>query len=83
MICKQSCQAIYILIMKGSILIFLARYAAKILRIRMQKKEVLVHFAGWQSKWDVWLPHNSERIRFPKEVKEKVFLWWLPFFHLS
>ena len=48
------------------------------MKLRLEQKEVLVHFDGWNSRFDVWLPYNSEKLRAPKlfvsksKVKEKV-----------
>ena len=47
--------------------------------MKQATKEMLIHFDGWNSRYDVWLPHNSPRIRIIQtdpiikhKVKEKV-----------
>lgn len=32
---------------------------------------MLIHFDGWNSRYDVWLPYNSPRIRMPLKSKSK------------
>jgi len=49
---------------------FCYRYGARVLKVNPAKKELLVHFDGWNSRYDVWLPPNSPRIRIPLS-KEK------------
>lgn len=54
---------------------FLCRYWARAVKVNSKKREILVHFDGWGSRFDEWLPTNSPRIRVPppdKTKKEKV-----------
>jgi len=40
-------------------------YSAKIVKTRMEKdggKSVLIHFQGWQSRYDEWIDVNSDRL---------------------
>ena len=54
-----------------STLIISFRYDAKIIKIRSEKMEVLIHFDGWNSRFDIWLPYNSNKLRQLKSVKTK------------
>ncbi|XP_041360904.1 PHD finger protein 20-like protein 1 [Gigantopelta aegis] len=38
-------------------------YAAKFADIDFEDKLVLIHFEGWNQRYDEWIPFNSERLR--------------------
>ncbi|XP_066268099.1 PHD finger protein 20-like protein 1 isoform X1 [Branchiostoma lanceolatum] len=38
-------------------------YPAKIEEVDYEEREILVHFEGWNHRYDEWLPFDSERIR--------------------
>ncbi|XP_057308747.1 uncharacterized protein LOC130647048 isoform X2 [Hydractinia symbiolongicarpus] len=51
-------------------------YAAKIVRVKSDTSQVLIHFDGWNSRFDVWVPKDSKKLRLPKlnnksKLKEK------------
>lgn len=39
------------------------RYPAKICRIDSPEKKALIHFEGWNTRFDEWIPFDSEKIR--------------------
>lgn len=42
---------------------FIFRYPAKICRIDSTDKKALIHFEGWNHRFDEWIPFDSEKIR--------------------
>lgn len=52
------------------------RYPSRIIKVNVEKKEVLVHFDKWSARFDVWLHKDSPKLRMIKtrgnKVKEKV-----------
>ena len=43
--------------------LFFSRYSAKIIDIDEEDTAVLVHFEGWNSRYDQWMDMSSEKIR--------------------
>ena len=39
------------------------RYSAKICRVDVKEKKVLIHFEGWNHRYDEWIAFDSERLR--------------------
>ena len=39
------------------------RFPAKIREVNEEDMEVLIHFDGWNQRYDEWLPMTTERIR--------------------
>lgn len=39
------------------------RYAAKICRVDVKERKVLIHFEGWNHRYDEWISFDSERLR--------------------
>lgn len=39
------------------------RYSAKICRVDEKEKKVLIHFEGWNHRYDEWIAFGSERLR--------------------
>ena len=39
------------------------RYSAKICRVDEKDKKVLIHFEGWNHRYDEWIAFDSERLR--------------------
>ena len=52
---------------------FYIRYVSKIAKVDHKKKKILIHFEGWNSRYDEWVSFDSKKIRpLPKEkVKSK------------
>ncbi|KAL1444244.1 hypothetical protein MTO96_029930 [Rhipicephalus appendiculatus] len=54
-------------------------YAAKVVSVDEENGDVLIHFEGWSSRYDEWLPMDSPRLRLAanlhtrKEVKKHRF----------
>ena len=46
---------------------------SKIAKVDHKKKKILIHFEGWNSRYDEWVSFDSKKIRaLPKEkVKSK------------
>lgn len=44
-------------------LLFVHRYSAKICRVDEKEKKVLIHFEGWNHRYDEWIAFDSERLR--------------------
>ena len=46
---------------------------SKIAKVDHKKKKILIHFEGWNSRYDEWVPFDSKKIRaLPKEkIKSK------------
>lgn len=42
---------------------FLFRYPSKIVEIDEEDKYVLIHFEGWNSRYDEWVPMDSDKLR--------------------
>ena len=42
---------------------FYYRYAAKICRVDVKERKVLIHFEGWNHRYDEWISFDSERLR--------------------
>ena len=53
--------------------VFCIRYVSKIAKVDHKKKKILIHFEGWNSRYDEWVSFDSKKIRaLPKEkVKSK------------
>ena len=56
------------------------RYSAKICRVDEKDKKVLIHFEGWNHRYDEWIAFDSERLRphgrqhlFQDSKEEKVW----------
>lgn len=45
------------------VFIFCIRYSAKICRVDDKEKKVLIHFEGWNHRYDEWISFDSERLR--------------------
>lgn len=43
--------------------IFLFRYSAKIVEIDEEEKMVMIHFDGWNQRYDEWIEMGSEKLR--------------------
>lgn len=41
----------------------ISRYPAKICRVEASEKKALIHFEGWNHRFDEWISFESERIR--------------------
>lgn len=39
------------------------RYPAKIVEVDQEEEEVLIHFEGWNQRFDEWLSMSSEKLR--------------------
>lgn len=52
---------------------FNVRYVSKIAKVDHKKKKILIHFEGWNSRYDEWVSFDSKKIRpLPKDkVKPK------------
>jgi len=37
-------------------------YESEVVEVNEEKQQVLIHFIGWNAKWDIWFPFDSERI---------------------
>ena len=46
-----------------SVGIFFYRYSSKIININEEDKSVLIHFEGWNQRYDEWVDMSSERLR--------------------
>ncbi|XP_047145074.1 uncharacterized protein LOC101240546 isoform X2 [Hydra vulgaris] len=52
-------------------------YPARVVKIKSDEKMILVHFERWSSRFDIWLPFNSDQIRMLKCNKTKEKKWRL------
>lgn len=43
--------------------VFFLRYPAKICRVDSEEEKALIHFEGWNHRFDEWISFNSEKIR--------------------
>lgn len=43
--------------------LFCGRFPAKIKEINEEELKVLIHFDGWNQRYDEWIDMNSDRIR--------------------
>ena len=48
---------------KHSTFVLICRYPAKILELDTDEEQVLIHFDGWNSRYDEWVPMKSDRLR--------------------
>lgn len=47
---------------------FFYRYVSKIAKVDPKKRKILIHFEGWNSRYDEWVSFDSKKIRpLPKE----------------
>lgn len=42
---------------------FFLRYPAKICRVDSEEEKALIHFEGWNHRFDEWISFDSEKIR--------------------
>lgn len=47
----------------------LFRYPAKIVAVDEDEQEVLIHFDGWNARFDEWLDMRSDRLRAHAHTK--------------
>ncbi|XP_065652075.1 uncharacterized protein LOC101240546 isoform X5 [Hydra vulgaris] len=52
-------------------------YPARVVKIKSDEKMILVHFERWSSRFDIWLPFNSDQIKILKCNKTKEKKWRL------
>lgn len=52
------------------LLFTISRYPAKICRVEALEKKALIHFEGWNHRFDEWISFDSERIRPSARVVE-------------
>lgn len=50
--------------------VVLRRYVARVVQVDQEEKEVLIHFEGWNSRYDEWISCNSFRLR-PLSMENK------------
>ena len=51
----------------------LRRYVARVVQVDHEEKEVLIHFEGWNTRYDEWISCNSFRLRpLSSENKRKL-----------
>lgn len=41
----------------------LSRYSAKVIQVDWSGHRVLIHFDGWNQRYDEWISMNSDRLR--------------------
>ena len=51
-------------------MLFCVRYVSKIAKVDHKKKKILIHFEGWNARYDEWVSFDSKKIR--PLSKEKV-----------
>ena len=53
--------------------IVLRRYVARVVQVDHEEREVLIHFEGWNTRYDEWISCNSFRLRqLSSENKRKL-----------
>ena len=52
-------------------LLFFVRYVSKIAKVDHKKKKILIHFEGWNARYDEWVSFDSKKIRALSKEKVK------------